>query len=192
MNKKITYSKEYIIENTYSYIKTNGLQGITTRKLAKFCHCSTAPFYQYFSSIDEVVLEALKIGVEDILNYTNKKYSDRLFLNIGMGVILFARDNSNIYKEIMLNSEFYKKYAEDRLNILRYKAKEDPRFVNMENVDLQEIIDKMWIYVFGLATLVSLKLTEEVTEFFVMNKLLSAGSIIVGDAIEKADAKIGK
>lgn len=192
MKRKITYSKEYIIENTYNYIKYNGLHGITTRKLGKFCHCSTAPIYQYFNSIDEVVLEALKIGVEEILNYTNVKYSDNLFLNIGMGIILFARDNPNIYKEIMLNSEFYKKYAEERLNTLRLKAKEDSRFVNIDFDDLQEIIDKMWIYVFGLATLVSLKLTEEVTEFFVMHKLISAGSIIVGDTIEKANSRIVK
>ena len=189
MNKKITYSKEYIIENTYSYIKVHGLQGITTRRLAKFCKCSTAPFYQYFNSIDEVVLESLKIGVEKLLNYTSKEYSDRLFLNIGMGVILFAKDNPNIYKEIMLNSGFYKKYTEERLKSLRYKAKEDPRFVNIEFDELQDIIDKMWIFVFGLATLVSLKLIEDTTEMYIMEKLLSAGSILVGEAIEKGNEK---
>lgn len=184
MPAKTLFTKEHIILSTYDLISKEGSNNITARKISSHMKASTAPIYNCFESVDELVEECLKLGVDKLLEYTNKEFSDRLFLNMGMGIITFARDNSYIYSAIMLDKVFFKKKTSIEIKNLMQKAKEDPRFESVCDEDLEEMMQKMWTFIFGLATMASLGLRDDLDDGEIMNRLLSTGALVVGEALE--------
>jgi AcrR family transcriptional regulator len=189
MSAKILYSKEQIILSTYDLISKEGCNNLTARKISSHLKASTAPIYNCFASIDELIEECLLLGVKNLIEFTNIKFSDRLFLNMGIGIITFARNNSNIYSAIMLDKTFFKKTTSVEITKLMQQAKEDPRFVNILDEDLEEMMQKMWTFIFGLATMASLGLRDDLDDGEIMNKLLSTSAIVVGEALEHVKIK---
>lgn len=189
MPAKTLYTKEQIINSTYNLIAKSGSNNLTARKIASHLNSSTAPIYNCFASTDELIEECLLMGVQNLIEYTNIQFSDRLFLNMGMGIITFARDNSNIYCAIMLDPSFFNRVTSLKIKELMQRAKEDSRFINVVAEDLEELMEKMWTYIFGLATMASLGLRDDLTDGEIMNRLLSTGATVVGEALELVKIK---
>jgi len=50
-------------------------------------------------------------------------------------------------------------------------------------------MQKMWTFIFGLATMASLGLRDDLDDGEIMNKLLSTSAIVVGEALEHVKIK---
>lgn len=183
MPAKVIFDKQYIIDSTYDLIAKVGHKDLTARSIAKHMKASTAPIYNCFNSIDELVEECLSLGLKKLIDSTNTEYADQLFINIGLGIITFARDNPNMYSAIILDQVFFKKVAEKEIKKLMNEAKNDPRFIEINLSDLDELMDKMWTYIFGLSTFVALGLINNLENSEILRRILNISSLFIGDAL---------
>jgi len=171
---KVIYSKETILAKAFDMAVDVGMTSITARTLAKRIGCSTAPIYTAYKNIDELKSDIQGKTYEKINEWTLVPYTDDTFLNIGVGLLVFARDYTNLYREIFINSstdEFGLKYLEEFVNRMKTGYISD-LFTHGET---RIILSKMWVFTHGLATIIcSGRLKKLDTQYFV-NLLAEAG-----------------
>ena len=51
---RLKFTKEVVIEAWYEFMKKEGFQNISVRKIANYLKCSTAPIYFNFSTVDDL------------------------------------------------------------------------------------------------------------------------------------------
>ena len=78
MPKKVIYTREEIIEKAYEMLKSEGLNQITARTLAKKLKTSPAPIYGHFDSMEVLKDELVKKAREQFLNYIIKNYTEKI------------------------------------------------------------------------------------------------------------------
>ena len=64
------------------------------RFAAKKLNCSTAPVYSTFSNMAELQKEVMRKAIDLLVEYTRRDYSPDPFLNMGVGVVLFSKENN--------------------------------------------------------------------------------------------------
>ena len=164
---KVIYSKETILANAFEMATDVGFESITARTLAKRIGCSTAPIYTAYKNIDELKNNIRTKVFKKINEYTLVPYTDDAFLNIGVGILAFARDYKNLYREVFINSssaEFGNNYVEKFVNRMKtgYISK------HFTHAETRIILSKMWIFTHGIATIIcSDRLRKLDTEYFV-------------------------
>ena len=66
--KKVNKSRVAILDAAASLFSQHGYKGTTLRDIAKLTHMKAGSIYYYFSSKEELVLEVLSIGLENIID----------------------------------------------------------------------------------------------------------------------------
>lgn len=156
MPKKVIYTREEIIEKAYEMLKCEGLSHITARTLAKKLKTSPAPIYGQFYSMDVLKEELIKKSREQFLSYVIKKYTEKPFLNAGMGYVIFAREESELFRAIFLMENSNKDIILEFKEIIFSEIEKDERFIGVEEEKKEWLYNKCWTYAHGLATLTSM------------------------------------
>ena len=186
MPPKENYTREDIIQAAFDIARQNGLEGLTARKVAEQLLCSTAPVYSHFESMHELEREVIRKARDLLYEYATRPYTDRVFLNMGTGIVLFARDQSELFRALFLERRIFGDIlAEFRRGLLE-KMKADERFAAISEEDRNALLDTMWIFTHGYASLICVGLIEETRQDQIIEKLDEVGTVIVVAAIEAA------
>lgn len=187
MPKKAIYSREIILNYAYKILVERGLQDISARNLAREMNSSTIPIYTFFSSMDEVKDELLKLAKNKFMEYIREDYTDLVLLNVGMGVVLFAREEKELFRSIFLRATPYRDLIEEILEDFKTLIKEqfamDPRFQNLSSERADWLLNKGWIYAQGLATLTCTGYIDNPTDEYIKKNLLETGRFFIEEAI---------
>ncbi len=175
MPKKVIYTKEQIVEKAYELLKVEGLNSITARNLAKSLKTSPAPIYGYFSSMDLLKDELIKKAKEQFLTYVANPYTEMPFLNAGMGFVIFAREEKELFCSIFLMTSSYRDIITEFKELIFEEIDKDPRFINI-NLDKKNwLFEKCWTYAHGFATLVSMGFHKDSSDENIKKNLLDLG-----------------
>lgn len=184
MPKKVIYTKEQIVEKAYELLKVEGLNSITARNLAKNLQTSPAPVYGYFSSMDLLKDELIKKAKEQFLTYVANPYTDKPFLNAGMGFVIFAREEKELFRSIFLMTSSYRDIISEFKELIFEEIDKDKRFEKV-NLDKKNwLYEKCWTYAHGFATLISMGIHKENSDESIKNNLLDLG-IFFSHVLEK-------
>lgn len=187
MPKKAIYSREKILSFAYKILVERGLQDISARNLAKEMNSSTIPIYSFFSSMDEVKDELLKIAKDKFMQYIKEDYTDLALLNVGMGVVLFAREEKELFRSIFLRSTTYNELIEEILEdfkvIIKNEFAKDKRFRELNEERADWLLNKGWVYAQGLATLTCTGYIKDPTDEYIKENLLETGRFFIKEAI---------
>ncbi|MBN2658144.1 MAG: TetR/AcrR family transcriptional regulator [Spirochaetales bacterium] len=105
MPPKVQFSKEQIIETALDIARETGIASLTVRKVASSLGCSVAPIYVNFRKSEELI-EAVMDRIKKLSwEYSTGSYTDIGFFNIGIGQLLFVRDNPRLFLELV-NSDY--------------------------------------------------------------------------------------
>ena len=132
MPKKVIYTREEIIEKAYEMLKSEGLNQITARTLAKKLKTSPAPIYGHFDSMEVLKDELVKKARERFLNYIIKNYTEKPFLNAGMGFVIFAREESELFRAVFLMGNSDKEIILEFKDVIFSEVEKDERFKKVE------------------------------------------------------------
>ena len=175
MPPKVTTTKEMILGAAFEIMKEEGLRQISSRKIAKKLNCSISPIFTSFKNMSELESEVMKMAWEQLLECAQKDYTDNIFLNQGIGIVLFARDNKLLYREMFLDAEkFSDLYVYVDLNFLD-RSKKDPVFSSFPEEAIKDLRTKMWIFSRGLAAIVNMDQIEDDSIEFITKTLYEAG-----------------
>lgn len=180
------YTRKDILNAAFRLIKKEGINNITARKIAKELGASTAPIYTYYKNMGEIKEDIFKKLRTTLLDNMKKEFTDNVFLNIGVGFLVFVREYQKVYQEIsylgnnIFNSLFWDKDFYDQI-------KTDETLFMLDDATLIDLLEKMSIYTIGLASLIcSHNLDDTSTEYFIDN-LKEMGEHVIGFTLYKQD-----
>jgi len=185
MSTKKIYEKEHVLKAAISLASRGGLHKISARNVAKELSCSTGPVYQYFSSIEELKLAVLDAARQKLLGYCREHYTDRPFLNMGMGIALFATQNKNLFRVLFLDAKYANEslsfFMESELKVMNL----DKRFVALSGDEKLVLLNTILTYSLGLATMISSDMIEKPTKPEIKAKLNTVIQMLIGKALSR-------
>lgn len=184
MPKKVVFTRDDVVEKGFEMLTESGLNSITARNIAKRLKSSPAPIYSYYSSMDELKDELIEIAKEQFLAYLKKPYTNIVFLNVGMGIVIFAREEKELFDSIFLKNSSYKDLIAEFKKIIYEELEDDSRFEGVSQEKKDWLLDKCWIFAHGLATLVSTDFLKNVSDEYIKENLLDMSILfenVIGD-----------
>lgn len=191
MPPKTVFKKEDVINAAFKIVKKNGIKVLTARKVANELKSSVVPVYSNFESMEKLSKEVLKKAKDLLSEYVTGSYTDRVFLNIGVGIAVFARDEPMLFRAIFLEDEsvLYKDIVDEFIKSMRIQMKKDKRFTKMTDEERSALLNKMWIFTHGIASLICVGLMKDDSNEYIIDLLLDVGSAVIGKALDESKKK---
>lgn len=154
MARKITITKDFIVNTAFQMAKQEGIEQVTARKLAAKAECSTQPIFRSYENMEELHLELFRMANSFFSFYYERfpKNQAEPFVNLAYAYIQFAKEERNLFKFLFFPERSYGKSTYEILNgekgivVAEFeKAKKD----GCRNVG--DLFTKMWIFVHGAA-----------------------------------------
>ena len=184
MPPKQRITKEAITNAAFSIIEKQGMKFLTARNVAKKMGISTRPIYFYFSCMQDLRKEMMRRAQEILSIYISKPYSNRISLNVASGFAFFARDHKMLYRHWFMENNEFKDLVDEFLMDLRNRMKKDKQLIHMSQKERDDLFNKMWIFIHGLASLIHVGLIEDDSDQFIIDTIDQMGSIVVTAAIK--------
>lgn len=176
-------SREDIVRGAVEVVEREGLGGLTARRVATQLNVSTAPVYRHFESMEELGRAVMVEARDRLLRYTGETYTDRPFLNMGTGIALFARDHRRLYRALFLESDEFSGVLQSFLDQLTEDMVKDPRFANMDRNVRAELLERMWTYTHGLASMIAVGLAKNSSTEAIVRSLDAVGGAVIRDML---------
>jgi len=155
-----SFSREKLIDAAFNIVRTRGHDKLTARAIAAQLNCSTMPVYSYLKSMKKVDADLEKKTIELLLHYQTTKRTGEPFYDMGLGYVLFAKNEKNLFRFLSIEQRGKRLQAnaaafmrEASFNTLIAKMKTDPILSGLDESLLESILVKMWVFVHGLAVL---------------------------------------
>jgi len=175
MPRKAIFNQEDIINAGFEFARRHGMQSLSARKLADELNASTAPVYSYMGSIEAVRHQILDRAEELLFEYVKIGYSDEAALNFQVGIIRFARDETNLFTSLFIQQENPQRLIEECGSRLAEELEKDTSVQDFAREDLQQCAENRWIFTFGIALMVQTGSFDASDERSVIDKLKSFG-----------------
>ena len=79
MARKITITKEFIVNTAFLMAKQEGIEQVTARKLAAKAECSTQPIFRLYNNMEELSLDAaIAVDAKNANNITRANLKFRI------------------------------------------------------------------------------------------------------------------
>jgi AcrR family transcriptional regulator len=162
MPLKSSFTRDAFVDAAFKILRTKGWDNLSARSLAKELNCSTMPIYSYLKSMKTLYEELRKKAVDLLITYQTTPRTGQIFFDMGVGYILFAKQEKNLFRFLYQRKEGEERYQEIEKRIrefafknLTQNMKADPILEGLDEQTLKDVLTKMWIFVHGLAFLVN-------------------------------------
>ena len=177
--KSIAFNRDVVLAAALEVVRKSGLDHLTARAAAKRLKASVAPVYRAFRSMDDLtraVLEAARIRMDE---ETRRPFSDIPFLNIGVGIVVFARDETRLFQALFLSRHRNKDILEKFNASVLTRMKEDAMLRPLPDSSLERLLDSIWLYTLGLATAIVYGQVPDMRTETIVRRLKDMGNILM-------------
>ena len=157
MPKKVLFSKELILDKSFELFKEEGIESISARNVAKILDASPAPIYKSIGSMKNLKKELIKRAKDLFIEYLIKRRTGIKFLDIGMGISIFARE----------------------------EIKKDERLIKIDKEKQEELLVSCWVFAHGLSTLIATGFFKDPNDSFIEKSLRDAPAKLFYEYIKK-------
>jgi len=185
MPPSTTFAEKDIVQAALQVIREEGLANMSARKVAERLGSSTAPVYHVFKSMDALAEAVFKELKAMALQYMSVAYTDRHFLNIGMGFAIFAREEPGLFRAFHLENKSHRRFVDELFAELRESMLHDPRFSHMPAEDRSALLAKMWTFTLGLSMQICCEGVADASDEWIRDTLIETGTIIITDALRR-------
>ena len=157
MTKSITITKDMINDAAFELVRTEGIEALSARNIAKRLNCSTQPIYNAYASMDEIRELTMARLMEYVMGIIVRyKSTNRPFLDSGLGYIYFAKTEKVLFQKFELNVERIKEENSEFGNPqIRALMDVDPdvQKYNLTKEGKDNVFKKIMIFTYGVAVL---------------------------------------
>ena len=158
MPPKAKFTKEQITKAALCVVSEKGAQALTAKELGAALGTSTTPIFTVFHSMQEVQDAVILAAMERFEEYAHKAaHLGPVFKQIGMQMILFAKEEPKLYQLIFMSSiseaqtfdDIYAhlgSLADECLNVLQ-------KGYDLSKADAKTLFEHVWIHTFGIGAL---------------------------------------
>ena len=159
MPTTIKISKDMILDAAFKIAREEGIEKISNREIAKKLDCSIRPIYYQFENVQEMQKE-LYLKIE---KYFYQFLMDNMvddipkYKQIGIHYIKFAQKEKKLFQILFMGdmgltpNAFISKSGKDYEDI----EKLIKISTNLDEEEIKDFHNKMWIFTHGIATLVA-------------------------------------
>ena len=158
MPPKAKFTKEQITKAALCVVSEKGAQALTAKELGAALGTSTTPIFTVFNSMQEVQDAVMLAAMERFEEYAHKAaHLGPVFKQIGMQMILFAKEEPKLYQLIFMSSiseaqtfdDIYAhlgSLADECLNVLQ-------KDYDLSKAGAKTLFEHVWIHTFGIGAL---------------------------------------
>ena len=158
MPPKAKFTKEQITKAALCVVSEKGAQALTAKELGAALGTSTTPIFTVFHSMQEVQDAVMLAAMERFEEYAHKaSHLGPVFKQIGMQMILFAKEEPKLYQLIFMSSiseaqtfdDIYAhlgSLADECLNVLQ-------KDYDLSKDNAKTLFEHVWIHTFGIGAL---------------------------------------
>ena len=158
MPPKAKFTKEQITKAALGVVSEKGAQALTAKELGAALGTSTTPIFTVFDSMQEVQDAVMLAAMERFEEYAHKAaHIKPVFKQIGMQMILFAKEEPKLYQLIFMSSiseaqtfdDIYAhlgSLADECLNVLQ-------KDYDLSKDNAKTLFEHVWIHTFGIGAL---------------------------------------
>ena len=177
--KRTTFTREIVLRAALDVVRRRGFEGLTARSLAERLGTSVAPVYSALGSMENVQREALKEIHRLLQEYTSRDYSEIPFLNIGAGIISFARDEPLLFQALFQVRHGFQDIVEGiNASILSW-MKSDTHLGLLSEASRERLYDNIGFYTMGLAAAVAAGRVPDVSADNIVRLLKNMGNVVM-------------
>ncbi len=184
MPKKAIFTKEHILNKAFEMLEKKGLEEITARNLAKTLKSSPAPIYGFFRSMDDLKKDLIEKAKGVFMEYVKNEKTDLPFLNIGMGIVTFAREEQQLFRSIFLRENSYQGLIQEFKELIQKEISQDERFKEFPDEIKESLFLDCWTYAHGLATLTCTGYFENPSDEFIKERLMHGAANMIYKRLE--------
>lgn len=186
MPAKNIFDRKKIIEAAFEIVRKEGWNKLSARSIARKMGCSTMPVYSYLKSMEELKNDLKERTVALLLDYqTRDMDKDHPFLDMGMGYLLFARNEKNLFKflyeEKSGNCSFKKQLEEKKFGEMYKVMHDDPLLKDFSQEQLKDVLLKMWIFVHGLSFMMIYREIDDIENKDIKRLIMETGISVINE-----------
>ncbi|MBJ6725498.1 TetR/AcrR family transcriptional regulator [Geomesophilobacter sediminis] len=175
----VTVTKEKVLDAALQIVREAGYAALTARAVAARLGCSVAPIYRVCGSMEQLATEVLEKIRQLLAGYTARSYTAMPFRNAGVGMVLFARDEPNLYLALFGERHHFKGVIQEFCAAMAATVAEDPTFAPLGAAARQELLEEMWTYSHGLAMFVVTGMVADVSEAAINRRMGRIGFAVI-------------
>jgi len=177
--KETTFTRGAVLQAALDVVRQNGWDALSARSVAKRLGASVAPVYSAFGSMDNLLRETLKEIRRLLQEYTARDYSGIPFLNIGAGVVSFARDEPMLYQALFQIRHGFQDVVEGVNAFILSWMKTDAQLGLLTDASRERLYDNIGFYTMGLAAAVAAGRVADVSADNIVRLLKNMGNIVM-------------
>lgn len=159
------YTKEEIISAALEIVSQGGIHTLTAKSLGNALNTSATPIFTVFNSMQEVQDAVKNAAMERFEAYAHKTNENMpIFKQIGMKMILFAKEEPQLYQLVFMSQNSDVHSFEDIYAHLGAVAEESLNAIqkdyNLSAADSKALFEHSWIHTYGIATLCATKMCD--------------------------------
>ena len=177
--KKTTFTRDTVLQAALDVVRRDGWDALTARSVAERLGASVAPVYSAFGSMDNLLRETLEEIRRLLQEYTTRVYSAIPFLNIGAGIVSFARDEPMLYQALFQIRHAFQDVVEGVNASILSLMKTDAQLGLLTDVSRERLYDNIGYYTMGLAAAVAAGRVPDVSADNIVRLLKNMGNIVM-------------
>lgn len=182
MPPKQQYSREQVIDAALDVVREQGSKALSARKIAEKLGSSTAPVYQQYGSMSELTRDTLRRVCRAITDRGRESYTSQEFLNFGIGFVLFARDEPELFRALILEPHESRDLLESLQDVVIEKMQSVSAFSLLPYERRRSMLWRLSTFTIGLATQIVNGLIDDTDDEFII-EVMSEVNDAVMDAI---------
>ncbi len=187
MVRKQTFSLEDVVQAGFRVVDAEGWGQLTARNVAEALGSSTAPVYSNFANMSHLAAAVVKEATRVFMEETRKPRSGDPFLDIGLGVLYFAREHPRWYEALFREME-----ADPQVNLgvtedIIASMASMPDLKDLSEAERIIVLRKMAIFTHGMASELCTQGPDHLSMEEMRVLMDEVGDAVVKDALQRPD-----
>jgi len=187
------FSTKDIINAAFAVIRRLGWEKCSARTIAQELGSSTMPIYSGLKSMKNLDDEIAKLASDVLIGYQTKKWTGYGFLDMGVGYVMFAQEEKNLFRMMYYREPGSKDSIERQkgsrayvFDVLMARLEHEEIMTGLATEMRKDVLNKMWVFSHGLAVLINNHVIDPMTVDEITDFLMDTGSLIIAGQKERA------
>jgi AcrR family transcriptional regulator len=175
--RSLQFTKEEVGNAALELVREQGWEALSARSLASRLGVSVAPVYGAFASMEELQAFVLAKAIRILDDTISSAGSGRTFLDMGIGLALFARDEPELNLALLGNGKggFLDRYKAE----LRSRLDGETFLSQFGKSAVDRMFERLWIFTLGLMGALAFGYQEDRSDSGLAALMRSAGALVI-------------
>ncbi|MBN1938217.1 MAG: hypothetical protein JW843_01425 [Candidatus Aminicenantes bacterium] len=177
--KETTFDKAAVLTAAVKIVRKKGWAVLSARTVAAELRSSVAPVYSTYGSMESLERDILNEARRRLHESTMTAWTDGAFLNIGVGIVVFAREEGHLFASLFHTRHNHADIVAGVFASILERMKADPMLRLLPDSSLERLLHYLGTYTLGLAAAVVYGRTVDASTDNIVRLMKNAGNMMI-------------